>query len=60
MEILRQGKLPEEKEYVGDCRRCNTQVRFKHSEGETHYSQHDGDSISVVCPLCKTLIYVDM
>lgn len=51
MEIIEEGRLPEDKVYEGRCYHCNTRARFKRSEGKLVYDQRDGDYVEVKCPL---------
>ena len=59
MEIIEQGKLPEEQKYQVRCKNCKTLFRFKRSEGKYISDQRDGDSIEVKCPLCNEKCYAD-
>lgn len=51
MKILKQGQLPEDKEFTTTCRRCKTEFQFKKSEGKETSDQRDGNYVSINCPL---------
>jgi len=58
MEIIKKGKLPEDKSYREECYNCKTIFKFKASEGKYFSNQRDGSGFEVICPLCKKSIYV--
>lgn len=58
MKIIKQGKLPEEKEYQAKCSNCKTEISFKRKEATYVPCQRDGDSLTIGCPLCKQTIWV--
>ena len=53
MEIIKPGRLPEDKEAEWACSRCETVIRSKVSEGKVCRDQRDGDYVTTVCPVCK-------
>lgn len=58
MEIIKKGKIPEEKKYKRECRNCHTIFSFTIDETiiltKKLFTYHQ-----VECPLCKQLTYVD-
>jgi len=58
MEIIKKGKLPEDKSYRGECHNCKTIFKFNYNEGEYFSNQRDGAGFKVICPLCKEPLYV--
>jgi len=57
MEIIKRGTPPGEKIHEATCNSCKTEVRFKESEGKITYDQRDGNYVTVMCPVCNSLIY---
>jgi hypothetical protein len=54
--IVREGKLPEDKDYTGTCNYCSTVIECKQRDGELKYAhQLDGGGgyISLKCPKCN-------
>jgi uncharacterized protein with PIN domain len=60
MRIIKQGKLPEEKEYECTCRYCKTEFAFRQGEAETVYDQRDGNSLKILCPTCKRECWIGL
>lgn len=60
MEIIKRGKIPEEKEAEGTCHNCGTVIRAKRSEGKTIYDQRDGDYVRLACPVCTQTITITL
>lgn len=60
MKVIKQGQIPGEIIHRATCNHCKTEVEFKRKEGRISYDQRDGDSIMVVCPLCRNDIYTDL
>jgi hypothetical protein len=56
MEIIKQGKPPEEKQYRVECRNCESVIGFKRKEAEAVFDPRDGDYLKIVCPVCKATI----
>ena len=52
MEVIKKGKKPEDKSCDWKCKRCNSVVRAKQSEGRQIHDQRDGDSVVLNCPEC--------
>lgn len=52
MKIIKQGKIPAEREYRVTCRTCDTVFQFAQSEGKVTSDQRDGDFVSIACPTC--------
>lgn len=61
MNIIKAGKLPEEKQYQTTCDRCKTIFTFKQKEAEYVSDQRDGDFLKVKCPFngCNTYNFVN-
>lgn len=57
MEILKRGKLPEDKTYEARCNHCKTEIRFQQREGHITHDQRDGDFITVNCPVCGNKVH---
>jgi hypothetical protein len=57
MEIIKKGKLPEERLWQGECKNCNTIARAKEKELDLTHYQQDGLFGRANCPLCKQSIY---
>lgn len=60
MKIIRHGVIPEEVPYQATCRNCHTEFEFLQREGKVTRDQRDGDFVSVHCPVCQTLVSVDL
>ena len=60
MKVLKQGTLPKDKIYEVVCYNCTSLLQFKRSEGKITYSQRDGNSITVICPVCKCSVSTDL
>ncbi len=60
MKVIKQGKLPGDKEYRTTCRNCKTEFSFVAKEANYVSDQRDGDCLQVSCPLCKLFIYVSV
>lgn len=58
MEIIYRGTNPKDKEITAKCYICETVVRFKPTEGTIHRAtdQRDTDSVTVICPVCDSII----
>jgi len=52
MEIIKRGISPADADHTGTCLSCGTVIKFKLSEGHVTYSQHDGNSVTIKCPVC--------
>ncbi len=53
MEILFEGKLPEEKTFAGRCSHCQTLIRFKRREAVRYENdQWEGEFATYPCPTC--------
>ena len=53
MKILKEGDLPEQKQYQWDCRTCNSEILAIQSEGRIVYDQRDGNAVVFKCPVCN-------
>jgi endogenous inhibitor of DNA gyrase (YacG/DUF329 family) len=51
VKIIKQGKLPNEEVFQGECTHCGTIVEFQRKEAATH-----ADCLVVSCPLCQSNI----
>ena len=60
MRIITRGQIPEDNPYRATCYHCKTVVEFFQKEGKITRCQRDGDSVTVICPLCKKYITVDL
>lgn len=60
MKILKQGKLSKDEVYQGRCNSCGTEVEFLRAEARYVNDQRDGDSLVVVCPMCKNEIWTSV
>jgi hypothetical protein len=61
MKIIRQGVLPKDRVYIGECRNCGTQIKCIGAETiAAALSQTTGAVIErhVLCPLCGARLYV--
>lgn len=54
MKIIKQGSLPEEREYQISCRNCGTVFEFTRKEAELNIDQREGNYLKVDCPYCKS------
>lgn len=45
-------------EYVEKCKRCTTNIKFKHSEAQ-HMPDPQGDWVVVRCPVCSNGVTAD-
>lgn len=53
--IIKEGKLPEEKEYEVECQICKTLFSFK--RGEAKYDSWRNEAyLSIKCPLCNRTV----
>jgi len=57
MKIIKQGKLPGEELWGGECSNCHTVVEFRRKEGKYSDDQRDGQHCTIPCPLCERTIY---
>ena len=57
MEIIKKGKLPEERLWQGECNNCHTIARAKEKELDLTHCPRDGSFGRANCPLCKQDIY---
>ena len=53
IEIIKQGRLPEEKRWGFRCRNCGTEFVAHKADGHYFNDQRDGEGLSVQCPLCS-------
>lgn len=60
MEIIKEGKLPEDKEAEGTCNRCDTVIFVTRGEGEVVHDQRDGDYVVYRCPVCDNDITISL
>lgn len=56
IEIIKQGRLPEEKRWSFICRNCDTHFTAQKKDGQYFSNQRDGEALTVSCPLCKTSV----
>lgn len=57
MEIIKKGKLPEERIWNGECYNCRTVVKAKENELNVTHDLLNGLFGSHTCPLCKKTMY---
>lgn len=58
MRIIKEGKIPELKEYYLTCSRCKTEFSCLQKEFITnHHDQRDGWTRSINCPICHGACY---
>jgi hypothetical protein len=57
MEIIKQGKLPEDRMWQGECFTCNTMAKAKQSELKVTYEQRDGPIGTHACPVCNKTMH---
>lgn len=53
IKIIKQGKLPQEREYMFRCYNCKTEFSATEADGKRYFDQLGGDYIEVICPLCE-------
>lgn len=52
MEIIKRGQLPGDKEVEWHCKKCDSTIKAKRSEGKFQGDQREGDCIIFLCPYC--------
>ena len=52
IEVIERGKIPETKRAEFECRRCNSKLRAKVSDGVKTDNQRDGAFVTLICPVC--------
>ncbi len=57
MKIIKQGIPPEKRECIWKCYKCKTEVEYLVEESKVFSDFRDGDSYTVLCPTCKSIIY---
>jgi len=60
MEIISRGTPPSEKIHKIKCNNCNSLIQFTEGEGKIVHDQRDGNSISIICPVCGKKIWKDL
>lgn len=58
IEIVKRGKLPEEKVLHGTCIHCKTEIRCKASDAKPSPDPRDRSECFVSCPVCYRLIWL--
>ena len=54
IQIIKQGRLPEEKRWSFCCRNCDTEFTAHTRDGQHYFkNQKEGEGLSVSCPLCN-------
>jgi endogenous inhibitor of DNA gyrase (YacG/DUF329 family) len=56
VKIIKQGKLPNEEVFQGDCTHCGTVVEFERKEATCSVGM-GGVFLTVICPLCGRKIH---
>lgn len=56
MKIVKRGKPPEEKIWVGTCYRCKSVIEAQEKELRITYEQREGTSATAICPVCKHIM----
>jgi hypothetical protein len=59
MRIIKEGQIPTEKLYEGTCGYCATVFEFKAGEATLVSDQRNGDCLTIGCPKCAKLVFVD-
>jgi predicted RNA-binding Zn-ribbon protein involved in translation (DUF1610 family) len=59
MEIVKRGKIPEEKEAEWTCKKCSSVIRAKRSEGRFHDDCRNESAIIFACPVCGEENWID-
>jgi hypothetical protein len=59
VEVLKRGEPPGKRTYETTCSSCSSELRFKAHEAEFIADQRDGDTLKIICPVCKRPVYVD-
>ena len=58
MKIVKQGRVPEKREYKVGCDNCDTVFIFEQGEAKYVSDQRDGDFLQINCPTCgKAVTY---
>ncbi len=57
MKVIREGKLPEEKVYVGECGNCHCICEAVQRELKANDDGRNGTDYSADCPRCKHKIF---
>ena len=57
IEIIKTGKLPEEKKYRFDCTNCGTIFTALRKDGEYSQDQREGPMMKVACPICHSKVF---
>ena len=53
MEILHRGVPPEDRNWIGTCHYCKSQLKAKARELRITSCQREGDFGQATCPVCK-------
>jgi len=57
VKIIQRGSLPEERDYIAQCKNCHTKFEFHYSEA--HPTNFDGGfQLDIACPLCKKIVSI--
>ena len=59
MKVVKRGRLPEDRVVQWACRRCNSVIEAKKSEGQVRHDQRDGDYVIFSCPVCGEKNYIE-
>lgn len=57
MQIVKRGTPPEDRTYALECNRCETEFKFKQSEGERVSDYREEDFVRIACPVCSSPCY---
>lgn len=60
MKIIKRGKLPEERVHLFTCYKCRSEIEAKEGECMVQCTQREGTSITIICPVCDSLIYKNL
>ena len=55
IQIIKQGRLPEEKRWSFCCRNCGTEFTAQKFDGY-YFDDRDGTGLTVSCPMCKNSV----
>lgn len=53
MKVIVRGVIPSERLYQGKCSLCKSTIEAEHNELNHSHDQRDGDTSTVLCPVCQ-------
>ena len=60
IEIIKRGKIPQEKKYEATCYTCKTVFTALQEDGKVVNDQRDGDFVTFHCPVCNRECHCDL